>query len=135
MDSKVVALYSLLHQCAQQNLIPFKKFDELGIEKCYLIDRFVVLHSPFGVKLGVIIACEDEGSFILNLPDRFKPMANQNKVDELNSVENKGYLYYGGKERQHKNRIILAFPEKQDYRPQKDDSTNNSTIESKDVPQ
>lgn len=112
----LISAYVMLQDCARQNSVPFRKFEDLEIGRWYGIDKFILIHSPFGMKIAVRIknTAEYGGCFMINLPDRFKVMASQEKVDELNAEEDKGYMYYGGKDFSRKNRIIVGF-EKQRF--------------------
>lgn len=107
--------YAMLQDCARQNTVPFKKFDELQIGSWYKIEKFVLVHSTFGVKLAVraLNTAEYGGCFIINLPERFNLMANAEKVTQLNADEDKGYMYYGGKDILRKNRILISFEKHQ----------------------
>jgi hypothetical protein len=61
-------------------------------------------------------------------------MANQLKVDELNAAEDKGYMYFGGKDFTKKNRITISFENEQhakNYMQQERDIYNGVSI---DVP-
>lgn len=105
------ATYVILQDCAHQNTVAFKRFDDLPIGSWYLIEKFILIHSPFGVKLAVRVKNKVEygGCFIINLPDRFKLMAEQGKIDELNAEEDMGYMHYGGKDYARKNHILISF--------------------------
>lgn len=113
MESKVSPAFTLLQECAEQKLLPFKKFDDLEVGRAYKINRFLLIHSMYGTKLAVESQDSDEyGScFIICLPDRFRIMANPTRVDQLNATKDKGYMVYGGKNPKQKNRIMIEFPE------------------------
>lgn len=71
--------------------------------------------------------------FIINLPDRFRAMATQEKVDELNREENKGFMFYGGKDIARKNRIIVYFG-KDEISGLQQQENNDNNGEGHDVP-
>lgn len=125
----------MLQECAIQNTIPFKRFDDLEVGKCYAIDKYLMIHGPFGTKLSIraINSSAMGGYFIINLPERFKAMATQEKVDELNREENKGFMFYGGKDFGRKNRIILYFG-KDEIICEQQQVINDTTGEGQDVP-
>lgn len=129
------AAYVMLQECALQNTIPFKRFDDLEVGKCYAIDKYLLIHGPFGTKMAIRASNTNAmgGYFIINLPDRFKAMANQEKVEELNRDENKGFMYYGGKDIGRKNRIIIYFGKEQMVCEQQQE-VNDITGEGQDVP-
>lgn len=113
--STMSAAFSMLQDCALQNTVPFKRFDDLQTGSWYRIEKFMLIHSSFGTKLAVRIknTAAYGGRFIINLPDRFIVMAEQEKVDQLNADEDKGYMYYGGKDFSRKNRILVSFEKHQ----------------------
>lgn len=113
MESKVSQVFTLLQECAEQKLLPFKKFDELEPGRSYKINRFMLIHSNYGTKLAIEAQNIDEngGFFILCLPERFNMMANSTRVEQLNSTADKGYMYYVGKNPKQNNRIMIEFTE------------------------
>lgn len=105
----MASAFNLLQECShKQYSCTFKKFDDLA-QKLYCIEKYMLINSLFGLKIGVVIKDEVEGRFIINLPSRFDEMANQSKVDELNKSEDKGFMLYLGKDQSKKDRILLEF--------------------------
>lgn len=107
--------YAMLQECARQYMVPFKRFDELEANRWYQVDKYILTHGAFGTKMAVRIKniAAYGGQCLINLPDRFKFNSTQVIVDELNAEEEKGLMFYGGKDAARKNRINIDFDKHQ----------------------